>query len=33
MGAVLLPFGWLLVLGRVAWAYAASRRGERRPEP
>ena len=27
LGAVVLPFGWILALGRIAWATAAARRG------
>lgn len=26
VGAILLPFGWVLALGRVAWSQAAARR-------
>jgi hypothetical protein len=27
LGAIVLPFGWILALGRVAWVTAAARRG------
>ena len=30
LGAILLPFGWLLALGRVAWSQAVARRERRR---
>ena len=26
LGAIVLPFGWILVLGRMAWVTAAARR-------
>jgi hypothetical protein len=26
LGAIVLPFGWILALGRLAWATAAARR-------
>ncbi len=26
LGAIVLPFGWVLALGRIAWATAAARR-------
>ena len=26
LGAIVLPFGWILALGRVAWVTAAARR-------
>jgi hypothetical protein len=29
-GAILLPFGWVLALGRVAWVHVTTRRGARR---
>lgn len=30
VGAILLPFGWLLVAARVTWGYARSRRTDSR---
>jgi hypothetical protein len=27
LGAIVLPFGWILALGRLAWATATARRG------
>ena len=30
VGVAVLPFGWVLALGRMAWVYATTRRGPRR---
>jgi hypothetical protein len=30
LGAIVLPFGWTLALGRIAWAKAAARRERQR---
>ncbi len=30
LGAIVLPFGWILALGRIAWAKAAARRDRER---
>jgi hypothetical protein len=32
VGAILVPFGWVPALCRVAWAYAAAQRDRRRGE-